>query len=102
MREWFRKKREYMAHRIFTICIGYLKRGPEAFAEMSSRTLASDEELDRLFSQCNLEIANDPMRRAFVREKVKAFRDGLTSQEDQPVPTTDPSRRAAKPGRNKQ
>lgn len=74
VREWFRKQREYMTHRINTVCQNVLKQG-EAKVVQFLKDLGNDEACDRIAIKAKLRTKNPVEIRQFVREKIAAFFD---------------------------
>jgi hypothetical protein len=73
VRKWFRKRREYMTHRINTVCHNQLKLGRQTFVTFCQTILEDDAECIRWASECRIEAESEQEGLEFFRKKVHLF-----------------------------
>lgn len=74
MREWFRKRREYMSQRIFQVCAEVfkdLKIDTESELELKISELNHNTEIiDHILLRADLEITDETVAKEYCNEKV--------------------------------
>ena len=76
VREWFRRKREYMSQRIFNICskkFSHLINNPIAVKELLHKARNNPEFVAEIGREANLEILNEAAAWEFCSEKISSY-----------------------------
>jgi hypothetical protein len=84
VKEWFRKRREYMTHRVFNYCNKNFRMqdGQHVLAQLR-RDVAMQDAVRR---DCNLDITDDLAARSYIIERVESFfstREGRKRSRDE-------------------
>jgi hypothetical protein len=76
IREWFRKRREYLAGKVYRSCEILLPLNPdegESITDLVNRCLSNDSIIKKVILNSKLPIDNEHVKRQFVNQKVTDF-----------------------------
>lgn len=73
VKEWFRKQREYMTHRISTAIRKQLKNRALDAKDFYQGAMTNNDFLDKAFEQSRIQIKDHANRREFIRSKIKSY-----------------------------